>query len=109
MRIYQAALELVGIVVGLAKRVQVHDADLARQLRRAVVSVPLNIAEGMYGRGGNKVARYSDAMGSAKETMAGLEVSVCAQYLAQEQVADALGHIDHIVGGLWRLCNKPRR
>jgi four helix bundle protein len=43
----------------IAKRIARHDADLARQLRRACVSMPLNIAEVAQGKvcGGEKSMR----------------------------------------------------
>ena len=41
MRIYDKSIELVASVSRLSRRVQHHDGDLARQMRRAVVSVPL--------------------------------------------------------------------
>jgi four helix bundle protein len=109
MRIYRIALELVASVVKLSRRIQEHDPDLARQLKRAVVSVPLNMQEGLYSRGGNRVARFHDAMGSAKETMAGLDVSVAAEYLPPEAVVDDLERIDHIVATLWNMAGGPRR
>jgi four helix bundle protein len=45
MRIYELALEVVASVYRLAAEVQVRDKDLANQMRRAVVSVVLNMAE----------------------------------------------------------------
>src|SRR5262249_6560741 len=79
MRIYQVSLEVVASVCSLAERVQQYDKDLARQMRRASSSVPLNMSEGMYSRGGNRIARFHDAMGSARETMACLHVCVAAR------------------------------
>ena len=106
MRIYEVSLQVVESVSSLANRVQQHDRDLARQMRRACSSVTLNIAEGMYSRAGNRLARFHDAMGSAKETMACLQVCVAAKYLAQSQVHADLARIDHVVGGLYRLCHR---
>ena len=106
MRIYTVSLEIVASVCALANRIQQHDRDLARQMRRACSSVTLNMAEGMYSRGGNRVARFHDAMGSAKETMACLHVCVAAKYVVQAQVDADLARIDHVVGGLYRLCHR---
>ena len=105
MRIYRIALELVASVVKLSRKVQRHDPDLARQMRRSVVSVPLNMQEGLYSRGGNRTARLHDAMGSAKETMAALDASVAAEYLTPEEVVDDLERIDHIVATLWNMTH----
>ena len=106
MRIYNVSLLVVRNVCRLARRVQMFDKDLARQMRRACSSVPLNIQEGMYSRGGIKVARYHDAMGSARETMACLHVCIAAEYVSRKQVAEDLDRIDHVVAGLYRLCHK---
>jgi len=42
---YQIALSAVRLVRPLIGRIEVHDRDLGRQLRRCLSSVPLNIAE----------------------------------------------------------------
>ena len=106
MRIYDKSIELVASVCKLSRRVQQHDGDLARQMRRAVVSVPLNLQEGLYSRAGNRIARFHDSMGSAKETMACLDVSAAAEYLPREVVIADLDRIDHIVATLWRLSGR---
>jgi len=106
MRIYELSLGIVASVCALANRVQQHDKDLAQQMRRACTSVPLNMQEGLYSRGGSRVARFHDAMGSAKETMACLHVCVAAKYLAQLQVDTDLARIDQVVAGLYRLCHR---
>ena len=108
MRIYDVSLVVVRNVSRLARRVQLEDKDLARQMKRASSSVSLNIAEGMYSRGGNKGARYHNAMGSARETMACLHVCIAAEYATREQVAEDLDRIDHVIAGLYRLCHNRR-
>lgn len=45
LRIYDKSLEMVRSVVRLSRIVQEHDSDLARQMRRACTSVPLNFQE----------------------------------------------------------------
>lgn len=109
MRIYKLALELVASVCRLAdEEVKRRDPNLASQMKRAVVSVPLNMQEGLYGRGGTRVVRLHDSMGSAKETMACLDVCVAARYLKQPQIDADLVRIDQIVGGLYCLAHKRR-
>ena len=105
MRIYDVSLKVVEEVCRLAGRVQQYDKDLARQMRRACSSVPLNMQEAMYSRGGNRTARFHDAMGSARETMACLHVCVAARYVDRTAVVGTLEHIDHVVAGLYRLCH----
>jgi four helix bundle protein len=103
MKIYEKAVAMVKSVSALSRKVQQHDADLARQMRRACTSVPLNMVEGWHGLGGNRVARFHTAMGSARETLACLDVAVAVGYLSNREVGDDLDRIDHIVAVLWRL------
>ena len=106
MIIYQKSLEVVRSVVRMSRIVQEQDGDLARQMRRACVSVPLNLQEGLYSQGGNRVARFHNAMGSARETMACLDVCVAAEYLTSPEVAADLDRVDHVIGALWKLSRK---
>jgi len=84
LRIYGVCLELVPVVVGLAREIGTHDRDQARQLRRSWMSVPLNVAEGSGGDGGTRRQRYKDALGSCRETIANLECAAAAGYVEME-------------------------
>ena len=84
LRIYPVTIELAKQVSVLAERIKQHDVDQARQLRRSVVSVVLNVAEGSGLRGGNRRLRYLTALGSAQESLANLEC------------ASAIGHLESI-------------
>ena len=106
LRDYDTALEMVGEVIRVARRVERVDSDLARQMRRACTSVPLNIAEGQYSKGGNQKLRYYSAMASARETMAAIEVSVAAEYITAEGTPQVLRKLDQIVATLWRLTHR---
>jgi four helix bundle protein len=108
MIIYDKALVIVRDVYRLARRVQRWDPDLARQMRRASSSVVLNLQEGMYSQGGHKVARYHNAMGSARETMACLHVCIAVEFVDKKEVEADLDRIDHVVAGLYRLCHRRR-
>jgi len=81
LRIYPISLQLAADAARAAERIARKDPDLARQLRRASVSVPLNIAEGSRARGRNRTARYADALGSALETRACYDVASAVGYL----------------------------
>ena len=82
LRIYDTSLDVVRLVQPLLLDIGRHDPDLQRQIRRALTSVPLNIAEGSYSRGRNRNARYANATGSMREVLAGLEVAEVLGYLA---------------------------
>jgi len=84
------------------------DADLARQLRRAVASVPLNLAEGSRRAGKDRMHLYRIAAGSAEEAMSGLALARAWGHLDAGDVAAAEGYADRMRAMLWRLTH-PRR
>ena len=102
LRIYSVILQVVREVAPLAVVVGRADPDLARQLRRALASVPLNTAEGSYSRGANRSARYQNAAGSMREVLACLEVAQAMGYvLGIEPALHARVH--HVFGTLVRV------
>ena len=103
MKIYELLIAIVKWVGGLSRKVQQHDPDLARQMRRACTSVPLNAVEGWHSQGGNRVARFHNAMGSARETLACLDVAVACGYLREAELGEVRDQLDHVVAVMWRL------
>ena len=103
MLVYRKSLEVVRGLGLAAERSALRDADLARQLRRAAASVPLNIAEGTNARGRRQGASFGIALGSARESRACLDVGVALGYLG-DGVDDALlDALDHVTAMLYRL------
>src|SRR5215471_15719038 len=102
LRITETAIELVGALKSTIDGVAQHDADLARQLRRAVTSIPLNIAEGERRWNGHARQRFESAMGSANEVSAGLRVAAALGYV--EVDAKLLDALDKIARKLRRLA-----
>jgi four helix bundle protein len=79
--LYKLAILLVQRLAKYVTDVERHDPDLARQMRRALTSVPLNIAEGMNARGKNRIARYDTALGSDNEVITCLDVAEALGYV----------------------------
>jgi four helix bundle protein len=79
------------------------DPDLARQLRRAVASVPLNLAEGACRAGKDRMHHYRIAAGSAAEAQSGLRLALGWGHLeaADLEVVEVLA--DRLRAMLWRL------
>jgi four helix bundle protein len=75
---------------------------LARQLRRAASSVGLNLAEGSGSFGRVRTVRYRTALGSARETLACLEVADAFGY-GKPVAADVLERMNRIIGTLVRV------
>jgi four helix bundle protein len=101
LRIYQVILALLEEMQPVVRRIELKDRDLGRQLRRASCSIALNVAEGMYSRGRNREVRYHTALGSARETLACLEV---AQRCTGVVAAGSLHvELNRIIGTLVKL------
>ena len=102
LRIYPVCLQMIRDVRPLADQIARFDRDHARQLRKSSMSVHLNIAEGSGSRAGLRRARYDDALGSARESLANLEGAEAAGYI--RSIDPALRHrFDHIIGTLVKL------
>src|SRR5690606_24439758 len=102
LRIYTVALHLCRDAATAARSIARHDNDLARQLRRAAASVPLNLAEGSGVRAGNRRLRYQTALGSALEVRACFDVAGAFGYIGA--VGDGVdARLDHIVGVLMKV------
>ena len=107
LRVTAISIELVRDVCALAASVAVHDRDEAAQLRRAVMSVAHNLAEGSGCRGGKRRSRYEDALGSAREVECGLACCVAAGYVPSIDDG-ARRRLDAVIGTLVRVLH-PRR
>lgn len=70
LKIYTEALEVVRELVPVVNQRDRCDPDLARQLKKARSSIPLNIAEGSHARGARRNLHYGYAKGSANECIA---------------------------------------
>ena len=76
-------------------------------MERALISIPLNVAEGAYSRGKNRQARFQSAAASAREVLACLETAEAMGFIAPiEPELSAL--FDQVIGTLVRLF-EPRR
>ena len=95
LRIYSTVIEVLGMLRPLVAQIETHDKDLARQLRRAAASVALNVSEGRGSRGGTRRERYHNALGSAREAGACLDVAEAFGYLGRVDAVlrDRLDHV----------------
>jgi four helix bundle protein len=103
LRIYTVLLDLIRDLRPLWRELERRDQDLARQLRRALTSAPLNIAEGSYSRGRNRAARYHTALGSLREALACFEVAAAMGTLPDLDPG-VRRRFDHVLGTLVRLA-----
>ena len=103
--IYPFILETITLIRPLCESICRTDPDLARQLKRAQSSIALNVAEGSYSRGRNQSARFHTAMGSARETLACLEVAAALGQLEPLEPA-LIARFDRVIGTLRRLSQR---
>jgi four helix bundle protein len=107
LKIYAVVLQLVRRLSPYLPVLRARSASLGDQLERALISVPLNLAEGAYSRGKNRQARYQSAAASAREALACLETAEALGWI--EPVEAELGALfQQVIGTLVRLC-EPRR
>jgi len=90
------------LVDATAKR----DRDLASQLRRALSSVALNVAEGFGTRGGNARLRFETAHGSLYEAQAALRVAAAWGYVHPPRMAAVLAGLDQVGARLYGLARR---
>ncbi len=81
LRIYGVIIETVGMLRMEMEAIGRRDPDLEKQMRRAAASIALNVSEGSYSRGKNAQQRFHTALGSARETLACIEVGVALGYV----------------------------
>ena len=98
----QAAAGLQGVLPIIRKR----DKDLFDQIRRAMNSVVLNIAEADGNDAGTARARFATACGSAKEVRAGLQLASAYGYLGQTRLAKLDIALDEVCAMSWKLSGR---
>ena len=105
LRIHETAIQLVKEVMPVIRGIERSDPDLGRQMRRAVMSTPLNIAEGAEQAGKRRGLHYRIALGSARETWSALRAAEAAGYVP-ECSADLKNRFDTVIGTLHRCLFK---
>ena len=95
------AIRELKVLVPIIKR---HDADLARQIRKAGSSVTLNLAEGSKRRGEDRTYHYTVAAGSANEVLAGLDTADAWGWTTD--TAAARETYDHMLAILWKVVHR---
>jgi len=95
LKIYETVLQVLRDMQPVVARIETHDRDLARQLKRAATSIALNVSEGSGSSGGTRRERYRNALGSARETGACLDAAMALGYV-EEVDAMLLDRLDHV-------------
>ncbi len=102
--VYQRSIEFLSLAFAVAERVPRGYSSLADQLKRAAMSIPLNIAEGSAKPGGPDRRRYhAIARGSAMECAAILDVARLLDDSPVTALADGKALLVRIVEMLSRM------
>jgi four helix bundle protein len=111
LTVYQRSMELVVEAYALTQRIpEVERYGLISQIRRAAISVPLNLAEGWGRNTSAELARSADiARGSANEVDAALHVCTSLGYLTVDQAAEAVRLANVVSSQLRKLSASLRK
>ena len=105
LRIQSVVIRLVCELRPLLETISQHDPDLGRQMRRALTSVPLNIAEGSSSRGRNRNARYHTAADSMREVSAAIDVAEAFGYITSAP-SELRGEMALVVNTLMKVARQ---
>lgn len=105
LKIYSVVLELVRKLSPFLPVLRARSSALGDQFERALISIPLNVAEGAYSRGKNRQARYQSAAAWAREALACFETAHALGWIAPlSPELEAL--FNRVIGTLVRLSSR---
>lgn len=102
---HEVALEWATTARPCLEAIARRDADLARQLRRAVASVPLNLAEGAQRCGKDRAHLYRVAAGSLAEAESALRLARAWGFVDGSDMGVVEAIADRLRAMLWRLTH----
>ena len=102
LKIYPVILDLVRRLAPSIRVLRSRSSALADQMERALISVPLTVAEGAYSRGRNRQVRFQLAAASARETLACLETAEAMGFIGPMD-PELCALFDRVIGTLVRL------
>ena len=103
---YAVSLDLARAVRPLFGPIGRFERDLSSQLKRAVASTALNIAEAQRRTGNDRAHLLTVALGSADESRAVLEVAAALGAVDEADTVTAIALADRICAMLYRLVQR---
>ena len=103
---FNLSLSLISALVPLVARIEQHDRDLGRQLRKSASSVSLNLGEGRRRTGKDRLHLWRVADGSAEESRVCLHVAAAWGYIVSAEADKALAIADQILAICWTLTHR---
>jgi four helix bundle protein len=104
--VIQHAVQVIATARPLVEAVARRDRDLASQLRRALSSVALNLAEGLGTSAGNARLRLETARGSLCEARVAFRVAVAWGYFSAEAAQAVLENMNSLGGRVFGLSRR---
>jgi four helix bundle protein len=106
---YQHSIQFASLATEIIERLPEGHAKLIDQLRRAAISISLNIAEGS-GKNteSQKCHCYAIARGEAMECAAIMDILLCMRMLDPNSATKAKELLEKIVAILSSVCKKKR-
>src|SRR6266851_7999032 len=103
--VYQCAIEFLALTAEVAGEIPRGNAALLDQLRRAALSIPLNIAEAAGRTGKADAARvYAIARGSAMECAAVMDALQLLKVVDSSRYQRGVELLERVVAMLTKLC-----
>jgi four helix bundle protein len=105
-QLLENALQVIEQARPLVESIARRDRDLGSQVRRALSSVALNVAEAFGSASGNSRLRWESARGSLNEAQAALRVGVAWGYLSAPECAPVLEAISGLGARVYGLSRR---
>jgi four helix bundle protein len=101
--VLEIALQAIAVLRPVVAKIRRFDRDLGEQLRTSLSAVPLHIAEGNGSSGGNRVIRFSTALGSTDESRATLRAAVAWGHTQPGEIEEGDRLLDRVAAMLYKL------
>ena len=101
--VLEVSLELASSLRRPLDQLRSRNRDLHDQIRRAAVSISLNLAEGRERNGADRRYHWRVAAGSAAEVRTGLRLAVALGELDSVTLQTSLALLDRVCAMLYRL------
>ena len=105
--VYRCSIDLLTLALRLVGQLPRGEREIRDQLKRAAMSIPLNIAEGVGKTSAPDRARFhAIARGSAMECAALLDVCRVAGFVPQQDVEEGKELVTRIAAMLTKMCRE---
>ena len=105
-RVWKVVLEMIGGMRPVIAQVERHDPTMARQVRRAVTSMAMNVAQCISADERDRGPRYWSALGSAREAESSVEAAHALGYAHVDRAL--IAQLREITCTLARLVERHR-